>query len=197
MGELRTGGQVLVDALKGHGVDMAFAVPGESYLAVLDALHDASNQIRLITCRQEGGAAYMAEAYGKLTGKPGVVLVTRGPGACNASIGVHTAFQDSTPMVVLVGQVARHQLDREAFQEVDFRKMFAPLAKWVTQVDMAERVPELLNQAFQIATSGRPGPVVVALPEDMLREEAAAEVVGPYRAVRAHPGAADLAQLRR
>jgi acetolactate synthase-1/2/3 large subunit len=139
----------------------------------------------------------MAEAYGKLTGKPGLLLVTRGPGACNASIGIHTAFQDSTPMVVLVGQVARHQIDREAFQEVDFRKMFAPLAKWVAQIDMAERVPELINQAFQVATSGRPGPVVLALPEDMLRDHSAAAVVGPYRPVRAHPGAADLAELRR
>jgi acetolactate synthase-1/2/3 large subunit len=175
---------------------MAFSVAGESYLEVLDALYDAP-EIRLITCRQEGGAAFMAEAYGKLTGKPGVLLVTRGPGACNASIGIHTAFQDSTPMVVLVGQVARHQFDREAFQEVDFRKMYAPLAKWVTQIDMAERVPELLNQAFQVATSGRPGPVIVALPEDMLREEAAVAPVGPYRAVRAHPGAADLAELRK
>jgi acetolactate synthase-1/2/3 large subunit len=175
---------------------MAFSVAGESYLEVLDALYDAP-EIRLITCRQEGGAAFMAEAYGKVTGKPGVLLVTRGPGACNASIGIHTAFQDSTPMVVLVGQVARHQIDREAFQEVDFRKMYAPLAKWVTQIDMTERVPELLNQAFQVATSGRPGPVVVALPEDMLRETAAAAVVGPYRPVRAHPGAQDLAELRR
>ena len=154
-----SGGQLVVAALRAHGVEMAFSVAGESYLEVLDALFDAP-EIRLVTCRQEGGAAFMAEAYGKLTGKPGVLLVTRGPGACNASIGVHTAFQDSTPMVVLVGQVARHQIDREAFQEVDFRKMFAPLAKWVTQIDMAERVPELLNQAFQVATSGRPGPVV-------------------------------------
>jgi acetolactate synthase-1/2/3 large subunit len=193
---LLSGGQLVVAALKAHGVEMAFSVAGESYLEVLDALFDAP-EIRLITCRQEGGAAFMAEAYGKLTGKPGVLLVTRGPGACNASIGVHTAHQDSTPMVVLVGQVARHQIDREAFQEVDFRKMYAPLAKWVTQIDMAERVPELMNQAFQVATSGRPGPVVVALPEDMLRDTAAAAVVGPYRAVRAHPGAADLAELRR
>ncbi len=193
---LLSGGQLVVAALKAHGVDMAFSVAGESYLEVLDALFDAP-EIRLVTCRQEGGAAFMAEAYGKLTGKPGVLLVTRGPGACNASIGVHTAFQDSTPMVVLVGQVARHQIDREAFQEVDFRKMYAPLAKWVTQIDLAERIPELMNQAFQVATSGRPGPVVVALPEDMLRETAAAAVVGPYRAVRAHPGAADLAELRR
>ena len=193
---LLSGGQLVVAALRAHRVDMAFSVAGESYLEVLDALFDAP-EIRLVTCRQEGGAAFMAEAYGKLTGKPGVLLVTRGPGACNASIGIHTAFQDSTPMVVLVGQVARHQIDREAFQEVDFRKMFAPLAKWVAQIDMAERVPELINQAFQVATSGRPGPVVLALPEDMLRDHSAAAVVGPYRAVHAHPGAADLAEMRR
>ncbi|HLY44224.1 MAG TPA: thiamine pyrophosphate-binding protein [Stellaceae bacterium] len=193
---LLSGGQLVVAALRAHGVRMAFSVAGESYLEVLDALFDAPD-IHLVTCRQEGGAAFMAEAYGKLTGEPGVLLVTRGPGACNASVGVHTAFQDSTPMVVLVGQVARHQIDREAFQEVDFRKMYAPLAKWVTQIDLAERVPELLNQAFQVASSGRPGPVVVALPEDMLRDRHAAAVAGPYRAVRAHPGAADLAEMRR
>jgi acetolactate synthase I/II/III large subunit len=192
----RSGGQLVVASLRAHGVDTAFSVAGESYLEILDALYDARD-IRLVTCRQEGGAAFMAEAYGKLTGKPGVLMVTRGPGACNAAIGVHTAFQDSTPMIVLVGQVARHQIDREAFQEVDFRRMYGPLAKWVTQIDLTRRVPELLNQAFQVATSGRPGPVVVALPEDMLREEAAAAVVGPYRAVHAHPGAADLAELRR
>src|SRR5215813_5745722 len=166
---LLSGGELVVAALRAHRVDMAFSVAGESYLEVLDALFDA----------------------------PGVLLVTRGPGACNASIGVHTAFQDSTPMVVLVGQVARQQIDREAFQEVDFRKMFAPLAKWVAQIDMAERVPELINQAFQVATSGRPGPVVLALPDDMLRDRAAAAVVGPYRAVRAHPGAADLGEMWR
>jgi acetolactate synthase-1/2/3 large subunit len=193
---LLSGGQLVVAALRAHRADMAFSVAGESYLEVLDALYDAPD-IHLVTCRQEGGAAFMAEAYGKLTGKPGVLLVTRGPGACNASIGIHTAFQDSTPMVVLVGQVARHQIDREAFQEVDFRKMFAPLAKWVAQIDMAERVPELINQGFQIAVSGRPGPVVLALPEDMLRDRCAAAVAGPYRAVRAHPGTADLAELRR
>ncbi len=191
-----SGGQLVVAALRAHRVDTAFGVAGESYLEVLDALYDAP-EIRFVTCRQEGGAAFMAEAYGKLTGRPGVLLVTRGPGACNASIGVHTAFQDSTPMVVLVGQVARHQIDREAFQEVDFRRMFSPLAKWVAQVDMAERVPELVNQAFQVATSGRPGPVVLALPEDMLRDRASAPVAGPYQAVRAHPGAADLAEVRR
>jgi acetolactate synthase-1/2/3 large subunit len=193
---LLSGGQLVVAALRAHRVDMAFSVAGESYLEVLDALFDAPD-IRLVTCRQEGGAAFMAEAYGKLTGRPGVLLVTRGPGACNASIGIHTAFQDSTPMVALVGQVARHQIDREAFQEVDFRRMFAPLAKWVAQIDMAARVPELINQAFQVATSGRPGPVVLALPEDMLRDCCAAAVVDPYRAVRAHPGAADVAELRR
>jgi acetolactate synthase-1/2/3 large subunit len=191
-----SGGQLVVAALRAHRVEMAFSVAGESYLEVLDALFDAP-EIRLVTCRQEGGAAFMAEAYGKLTGRPGVLLVTRGPGACNASIGIHTAFQDSTPMVVLVGQVARHQIDREAFQEVDFRKMFAPLAKWVAQIDLAERVPELIGQAFQVATSGRPGPVVLALPEDMLRDRRTVPVTGPYRAVRAHPGAADLAELRR
>jgi acetolactate synthase-1/2/3 large subunit len=191
-----SGGQLVVACLKAHRVEMAFSVAGESYLEVLDALYDAP-EVHLVTCRQEGGAAFMAEAYGKLTGKPGVLLVTRGPGACNASIGIHTAFQDSTPMVVLVGQVARHQIDREAFQEVDFRKMYAPLAKWVTQIDMTDRIPELLNQAFQVATSGRPGPVVVALPEDMLRDTAAVAPIGPYHAVRAHPGAADLAELRR
>src|ERR1700751_4796137 len=191
-----SGGQLVVAALRAHRVDLGFSVAGESYLEVLDALYDAPD-IHLVTCRQEGGAAFMAEAYGKLTGKPGVLLVTRGPGACNASIGIHTAFQDSTPLVALVGQVARHQIDREAFQEVHFRKMFAPLAKWVAQIDMAERVPELINQAFQVAASGRPGPVVLALPEDMLRDRCAATVAGPYRAVRAHPGAADLAELRR
>jgi acetolactate synthase-1/2/3 large subunit len=193
---LLSGGQLVVAALRAHRVDMAFSVAGESYLEVLDALFDAP-ELRLVTCRQEGGAAFMAEAYGKLTGRPGVLLVTRGPGACNASIGIHTAFQDSTPMVVLVGQVARQQIDREAFQEVDFRKMFAPLAKWAAQIDMAERVPELINRAFQVATSGRPGPVVLALPEDMLRDRRAAAVVGPYRAVRAHPGSADLEEMYR
>lgn len=191
-----SGGQLVVASLRAHGVEMAFSVAGESYLEVLDALFDAP-EIRLITCRQEGGAAFMAEAYAKATGKPGVLLVTRGPGACNAAIGIHTAHQDSTPMVVLVGQVARHQIDREAFQEVDFRRMFSPLAKWVAQIDMAERVPELINQAFQTAVSGRPGPVVLALPEDMLRDRRQAAVIGPYRAVRAHPGAADMAELRR
>src|SRR5262249_35113753 len=138
----RSGGQILVDALKIHGVDLAFCVPGEGYLAALDALYDARDTIPLVTCRQEGGAANMAQAYGKLTGRPGICFVTRGPGATNASIGVHTAFQDSTPMILFIGQVARDQVEREAFQEVDFRRMFGPLAKWVAEIDQAERIPE-------------------------------------------------------
>jgi acetolactate synthase-1/2/3 large subunit len=192
----RSGGQILVDALKIHGVDLAFCVPGESFLAVLDALYDARDSIRLVTCRQEGGAANMAEAYGKLTGRPGICFVTRGPGATNASIGVHTAFQDSTPMILFIGQVARDQVEREAFQEVDFRRMFGPLCKWVAEIDRAERIPELVSQAFHRAVNGRPGPVVLALPEDMLTDRVAAEDAGPFRAVQAHPGAEQMAALR-
>ncbi|MGE0116392.1 MAG: thiamine pyrophosphate-binding protein [Dongiaceae bacterium] len=192
----RTGGQILVDALKIHGVDLVFCVPGESYLAALDALYDARNAIRLITCRQEGGAANMAEAYGKLTGRPGICFVTRGPGATNASIGVHTAFQDSTPMILFVGQVARDQAEREAFQEVDYRRMFAPLAKWAAQIDDPARIPELVSQAFHRAVAGRPGPVVIALPEDMLTAKAAVEDAWPYKIVRPHPGVEELQTMR-
>ncbi len=193
---MRTGGQILVDALKVHGVDLAFCVPGASYLAVLDALYDARDTIRLVVCRQEGGAANMADAYGKLTGRPGICFVTRGPGASIASIGVHTAFQDSTPMILFVGQVARDSSEREAFQEVDFRRMFGQMAKWVAQVEDPARIPEFISRAFHTATSGRPGPVVLALPEDMLRQRAEAVETGPYRAVGSHPGAADMARLR-
>jgi acetolactate synthase I/II/III large subunit len=193
----RTGGQLVVDQLAIHGVDLAFCVPGESYLAVLDALHDARDRIRLINARHEAGAANMAEAYGKLTGRPGVAMVTRGPGACHAAIGVHTAAQDSTPMVLLVGQIARRTADRETFQEVDYRQMFGPLAKWVAQVDHAERVPEYLARAFHVAASGRPGPVVLALPEDMLTDAVAAADAAPYAASQAAPEPADLARLRR
>ncbi|HEX6619729.1 MAG TPA: thiamine pyrophosphate-binding protein [Solirubrobacteraceae bacterium] len=164
----RSGGQVLVDQLVAHGADLAFGVPGESYLAVLDALHDAP--LRLIVTRHESGAANMAEAYGKLTGRPGVCMVTRGPGATNASNGVHTAFQDSTPMILLIGQVARDTVGREGFQELDYRAMYGAIAKWATQVDDAARLPEVVARAFSVATSGRPGPVVLALPEDMLSE---------------------------
>ncbi len=191
----RTGGQLIVDALKLHGVEYAFGVAGESYLEVLDALVDVPS-IKYITCRQEGGAANMAEAYGKLTGKPGVCMVTRGPGATNASIGIHTAQQDSTPMVVLIGQVARDQFGREAFQEIDYRRFFAPIAKWVEQIDDAERIPEIMHRAFHIASSGRPGPVIVALPEDMLRDHVSAPTARPYQTSRPHPGASEIEALR-
>jgi acetolactate synthase-1/2/3 large subunit len=162
----RHGGQILVDALKQQGVTRVFCIPGESYLAALDGLY--GSDIDTIVARQEGGAAIMAEAHGKLTGRPGVAFVTRGPGATNASAGVHIAFQDSTPMILFVGQVASDQRDREAFQEVDYRAMFGPLAKWVAEVDRLDRLPEYISHAFHLAQSGRPGPVVLSLPEDML-----------------------------
>jgi len=193
---LRTGGQVLIDALKIHGVDTAFCVPGESYLAALDALHDARDQIRLIVCRQEGGAAYMAEAYGKMTGRPGICFVTRGPGATNASIGVHTAFQDSSPMILFIGQVARDQVEREAFQEIDFRRMYGPMAKWVAEIDDAARIPEYVSQAFHRAVNGRAGPVVLALPEDMLTDRVDVPDAGRYKPVQASPSAAQMRDLR-
>jgi acetolactate synthase-1/2/3 large subunit len=192
---LASGGRILVDALGTHGVDTAFCVPGESYLAVIDALYDVRDRIRLIVCRQEGGAAFMAEAYGKLTGKPGICMVTRGPGATNASIGVHTAYQDSSPMILFIGQVGGDVVEREAFQEVDFRRMFGQLAKWVAQIDRAERIPEYLSHAFHVAVSGRPGPVVLSLPEDMLTTQVVAAPSRPYQRVKAHPGAADMARL--
>ena len=191
----RSGGQTLVDALRIHGVTRAFCVPGESYLAVLDALYDAREEIDLVVCRQEGGAAYMAEAHGKLTGNPGICFVTRGPGATNASVGVHTAFQDSTPMILFIGQVARDQQYREAFQEVDFRQMFAPLAKWVVQIDDPRRIPELISQAFHRASNGRPGPVVVALPEDVLTEMAEVDDAGPFKRVAMAPTAEQMTTL--
>ncbi|WP_417316816.1 thiamine pyrophosphate-binding protein [Emcibacter sp.] len=174
--------QSLVECLVANGADTAFCVPGESYLAVLDALYDVREKIKLITCRQEGGTSTMAEAYGKLTGRPGICFVTRGPGATNASIGVHTAFQDSSPMIMFIGQVARDQYDREAFQEVDYRQMFGPLAKWVAEIREADRIPEYVNRAFHVAQSGRPGPVVLALPEDMLVEALPANHVTPLPA---------------
>ena len=169
----RHGGALLVDCLAAQGVARVFCVPGESFLAALDALHDAA--IETVVARQEGGAAMMAEATGKLTGRPGVAFVTRGPGATNASAGVHVAFQDSTPMVLFVGQVASDQRDREAFQEVDHRAMFGPLAKWAAEIDRADRIPEYVSRAFHVARSGRPGPVVLALPEDMLSGPAEGE----------------------
>jgi len=193
-GNQRTGGQILIDQLAIHGSDMAFGVPGESYLAVLDALHESD--VRFIICRQEGGAAMMAEAYGKLTGRPGIAMVTRGPGATNASAGVHIAAQDSTPMILLIGQVARSMRDREAFQEIDYRQMFGGIAKWVTEIDDARRIPELLARAFHTACSGRPGPVVISLPEDMLTDIAASEDAPAFQPVQAHPSANDMARLQ-
>ena len=168
----RSGGEILVANLLAQGATHAFGVPGESYLAVLDALHDVRDRLQFLICRQEGGAAYMAEAYGKLTGRPGLAFVTRGPGATNAAVGIHTAMQDSTPMIVFVGQVGGDMVDREAFQEIDYRRMYGSVAKWAAQIDRAERIPEYVAHAYRLAMSGRPGPVVLALPEDMLTARA-------------------------
>ena len=166
--DLPHGGQILANALIRQGVEMAFGVPGESFLPLLDGLVDHDERFRFITCRHEGGAAYMAEAYAKLTGKPGVLMVTRGPGASNAMVGVHTAFQDSTPMVLLIGQVGTDMVEREAFQEMDYRRLFSECAKWVGSIDRVDRIEEFVSHAFHVAQSGRKGPVVLALPEDML-----------------------------
>ena len=190
----RHGGKLLVDQLVVHGADTAFCVPGESYIALLDGLYESP--IRLITCRHEAGAANMADAYGKLTGRPGICIVTRGPGATQASVGVHTAFQDSTPLILLVGQVASDQEEREAFQEIDYRRMFGQMAKWVAQIDRVDRIPELIARAFATACSGRPGPVVLALPEDILAMSSDAADALPFNAAQAHPGAEQLEQLR-
>ncbi|NDH32913.1 MAG: thiamine pyrophosphate-binding protein, partial [Betaproteobacteria bacterium] len=182
----RLGGHLVADALAVQGVDTIFGVPGESYLPVLDGLY-RHQDIRFVICRQEGGAAFMADAYAKLSGKAAVLMVTRGPGATNASIGIHTAHQDSSPMVVLVGQVGNDMTDREAFQEIDYRRMFGPMVKWVAQVDQAHRIPEYFAHAFQLAMSGRKGPVVLALPEDVLSATASVADTGPSQAVQAYP----------
>lgn len=191
-----TAAQCLVRCLQANGVDKAYCVPGESYLSVLDALHDARDDIDLITCRQEGGASTMADAYAKMTGRPGICFVTRGPGATNASIGVHTAFQDSSPMILFIGQVARDQQDREAFQEVDYRQMFGPLAKWVAQIESGERMAEYVTRAFHVALSGRPGPVVLALPEDMLRDEITMQDILPANPAYACASADHMTQIQ-
>jgi acetolactate synthase I/II/III large subunit len=191
----RTGGQILVDQLIRHGVDHLFCVPGESYLAVLDALHDAS--IAITVCRQEGGAAMMAEAHGKLTGRPGICFVTRGPGATNASPGLHIARQDSTPMILFVGQIERGMREREAFQELDYRATYGSIAKWVTEVDDPARFPELVSRAFHVATSGRPGPVVIALPEDVLTELASVPDAPAYEPIETHPALRQIAELQK
>jgi acetolactate synthase-1/2/3 large subunit len=192
--DARSGGGILADQLRIHGVDMAFCVPGESYLELLDALHD-HHGIALINARHEAGAANMADAYGKLTGRPGLCLVTRGPGACHGAVGIHTAAQDSTPLIMLIGQVGRDALDREAFQEIDYRRMFGSIAKWAAQIERADRIPEYIARAFQVATSGRPGPVVLALPEDMLTDRVVVGDAKPYAAVAPHPTRADLDRL--
>ena len=190
----RTGAQVLIDQLVIHGVRHVFCVPGESYIAALDAMND--QPIDVTVCRQEGGAAMMAEAVGKATGRPGICFVTRGPGATNASAGLHVARQDSTPMILFVGQIARHMREREAFQELDYRAVFGSIAKWVTEIDDPARIPELVSRAFYTATSGRPGPVVVALPEDMLVERCVAQDAPAFEPIETAPGAADMDRLR-
>jgi len=191
---VRTGGRILVDQLELNGADLAFCLPGESYLPVLDALYDSP--IRLVTCRHEQGAANAAEAYGKLTGRPGICLVTRGPGATQAAVGVHTAKQDSSPMILLVGQVPRAFRGREAWQELDYAQVFGGIAKSAWEVDAAERIPEHMAEAFSVALSGRPGPVVLALPEDMLAEDADVSDGTPVVAPRVAPQAEDLERLR-
>jgi len=196
----RLAGHALVEALIAQGIDTVFGVPGESYLAVLDGFHEHAEKIRFVACRQEGGAAFMAEAQGKLTGKPGICFVTRGPGATNASIGLHTAFQDSTPMILFIGQVASDQRDREAFQEVDYRQMFGPgtlgMAKWVGEIHDPHRLPEYVARAFHTSMQGRPGPVVLVLPEDMLTQATTAPIVAPVAFAEAAPTPAALSTLR-
>jgi acetolactate synthase-1/2/3 large subunit len=189
----RTGGQLIVEALAANGVKRIACVPGESYLAVLDALHDTD--IEVMVCRQEGGAAMMADCWGRLTGEPGICFVTRGPGATNATAGLHIARQDSIPMILFIGQVQRDAREREAFQEVEFRRAFTEFAKWVAEIDDAARIPEMVTRAFAVATSGRPGPVVLALPEDMLRDLVEAPAAEAYVPVETHPGPKQIAAL--
>ncbi len=191
---MKTGGQLIVDALEANSVDSIFCVPGESYLAVLDALYDSP--IRTIVCRQEGGAAMMADCHGRLTGKPGICFVTRGPGATNASAGIHISAQDSIPVILFIGQVARGIREREAFQEVDYRAFYGSIAKWVTEIDNAARIPEIVTRAFSVATSGRPGPVVIALPEDMLTDLVDAPAPLAYTPVETSPGPHEMERLR-
>ncbi len=194
---MRNGGQLLVESLVALGATKSFGVPGESYLAVLDALYDTKGHLDFVLCRNEGGAAFMAAAYGKLTGSPGICLVTRGPGATNASIGVHTARQDSAPMLLFVGQVGTDQKGREAFQEMDYRAVFGTMAKWAVEIDRVERIPEILSRAWAIALSGRPGPVVIALPEDMLTSLTdATPLSGPFEMAEPAPATDALTGLR-
>jgi acetolactate synthase-1/2/3 large subunit len=191
----RTGGQILIDQLAIHGVRHVFCVPGESYLAALDAFYDS--KIELTVCRHESGAAMMAETVGKVTGRPGVCFVTRGPGATNASAGIHIARQDSSPMIVFVGQVGRDMREREAFQELDYRAVFGSIAKWTTEIDDPARIPELVARAFHTACNGRPGPVVIALPEDMLTEHATVADAAAFEPVEIWPGLTDMSRLQK
>jgi acetolactate synthase-1/2/3 large subunit len=191
----RTGGQVLIGLVLIHGVDLAFCVPGESYLAALDAMHDVQDRLRLVTCRHEAPASQMAEANGKLTGRPGICFVTRGPGASHAMVGVHTAFQDSTPMILFIGLIGREMKEREAFQEIDLKAMFGHTTKWAAEIDDARRIPEMVMRAFQTATSGRPGPVVLGLPEDMLVDKVDAVDCLPYQRVEPSPSIGDMQRL--
>jgi acetolactate synthase-1/2/3 large subunit len=193
---LRNGAQILVDQLLIQGARHAFGVPGESYLPVLDALYDTMGRLDFITCRHEAAASNMAEAYGKLTGMPGLCFVTRAPGATHASTGLFTAHQDSTPMILFIGQVARHRMEREAWQEIDYRRMFGEIAKWVVQIDDAARIPELISRAFHQAINGRPGPVVVVLPEDMLRDQVSTLDAPPVRLAEQAPGQDAMEKLR-
>jgi acetolactate synthase-1/2/3 large subunit len=192
----RHGGKVLADALVAQGIDHVFEVPGESFLDTLDGLYDTGGKIKLVTCRFEAGAVNMADAFGKLTGRPAAAMVTRGPGACHGAIGVHVAFQDSTPMLLFVGQIPHMDTGRDAFQEVDYRQMFAPLAKWVTQIDHATRIPEVVAHAVDVATSGRPGPVVVALSEEMQKDRVDVPDLPRAATSAAFPDPTALAKLR-
>jgi acetolactate synthase-1/2/3 large subunit len=192
----RTGGRVLADALVAQGIDHVFAVPGESYLDVLDGLYSVRDRLKLITCRFEAGAVNMAEAHGKLTGRPAAAFVTRGPGACHGAIGVHVAMQDSTPLLLFVGQIPFAETDRESFQEVDYRRMFQPLAKWVTQIDDASRIPELVAHAVDVATTGRPGPVVIALSEEMQKTVVEVPDIGRAQVLRPHPDPVAILKLQ-
>jgi acetolactate synthase-1/2/3 large subunit len=192
----RLGGHILASALVAQGIDHVFEVPGESFLDTLDGLHDTADKLKLVTCRFEAGAVNMAEAYGKLKGRPAAAMVTRGPGACHGSIGVHIAFQDSTPLLLFVGQIPHEDTGRDAFQEVDYRQMFAPLAKWVTQIDHAHRIPEIVAHAVDVATSGRPGPVVIALSEEMQKHAVSVPDLPRVPVSPAHPDPAALNKMR-
>ena len=191
----RTGGQILIDQLEIHGVRHAFCVPGESYLAALDALHDS--KIKLTVCRHESGATMAAESIGKVTGRPGIAFVTRGPGSTNASAGVHIARQDSSPLILFVGQVGREMREREAFQELDYRAVFGSMAKWATEIDDAARIPEIVSRAFHVACNGRPGPVVIALPEDMLRDRLVVPDATAFEPIETWPGQTDMSRLQK